>query len=303
MVLQFLLRLFEARLRLQGVRRRAFRCADGRVISYLEGGPPDAEKTLLLVHGLGSSNLNWLRVLGPLSRRHRVVAVDLPGFGQSPLPAELEPQTLRDHTAALLEYLRGPHFPRPVVLAGQSMGGWISVKVALAAPEHVEQLVLINSAGLYYEGIRELRALLTPTTREEVEALWGRLWYRVPAYYRLFWRESVAHMRSANVHGFMDRLAPEDFVNDDLRRLEVPVSLIWGRADRLFPPDTVDRILEAAPSTRVHWLAKTGHVAPVESPRAFAAALLAILRSDADTLPVPPARAHAEPAPAPTAPT
>jgi len=293
MALQFFLGLLEARLRLQGIRRRVFECRDGRRISFLEGGPPDAEKTLLLVHGLGSSNLNWIRVYKPLARRHRVIALDLPGFGKSPLPGELEFQTLRDHTASLIEFLESPHFPRPVVLAGQSMGGWISVKVALARPEHVEQLVLINSAGIYYEGIRELRALLTPTTREEVEALWGRIWYRIPAYYRPFWRESAAHMRTANVHKFMEKLEPEDFVNEDLKRLKVPVSVIWGRADRLFPADTVDRIVEAVPSTRVHWLAKTGHVPPIESPKAFARAMLSILAAGPDERPVPPAQAHA----------
>lgn len=292
MALRFLLRVLEARLRLQGVRRRAYRCGDGRVLSYLQAGPPEAEKTLLLVHGLGSSNLNWLRVIVPLAREHRVIAVDLPGFGKSPLPGELKYQTLRDHTGTLVDFLQSPHFPRPVVLAGQSMGGWIGVKVALTHPERVEHLVLINSAGLYYEGIRELRALLTPTTKDEVMALWGRIWYHVPAYYRPFWREAAAHMKIANVHEFMDRLEPEDFVNEDLKHLEVPVSVIWGRADKLFPADTVDEIVAAAPSTRVHWLARTGHVPPVESPRAFVAAMRAILRAEGPARPQPPARAR-----------
>ena len=140
MAQDFLLRLLESRLRLRGVRRRTHRCADGRVVSYLQAGPPEAEKTLVLVHGLGSSNLNWIRVIVPLARDHRVIAVDLPVFGKSPLPGELKYQTLRDHTNALIDFLHGPHFPRPVVLAGQSMGGWTVCGFASAHPERTSAL-------------------------------------------------------------------------------------------------------------------------------------------------------------------
>jgi pimeloyl-ACP methyl ester carboxylesterase len=102
-------------------------------------GPADT--VFLLLHGLGASHLSWVQVAEPLSGLGRVVAVDLPGFGESPAAgrgAGLMDQ--RRTVSKLIASLGGP-----VVLVGNSMGGGLGIIQAAVEPETVRGLVLTNS--------------------------------------------------------------------------------------------------------------------------------------------------------------
>jgi pimeloyl-ACP methyl ester carboxylesterase len=104
------------------------------------GGTGDV---LLLVHGLGGSHLNWLSVAPRLAERHRVYAVDLPGFGRSPLAGR------RSSIAANVDVLTrviASLSDGPIVLIGNSMGGLLSIAVAAMHPDLVSGLVLVDPA-------------------------------------------------------------------------------------------------------------------------------------------------------------
>jgi pimeloyl-ACP methyl ester carboxylesterase len=104
------------------------------------GGSGDV---LLLVHGLGGSHLNWLSVAPQLAERHRVYALDLPGFGRSPLAGR------RSTIAAnvdLLSRLIARLSDGPIALIGNSMGGLLSIGVAAMHPNLVSGLVLVDPA-------------------------------------------------------------------------------------------------------------------------------------------------------------
>jgi pimeloyl-ACP methyl ester carboxylesterase len=100
-------------------------------------------QVLLLVHGLGGSHLNWLSVAPQLAERYRVHALDLPGFGRSPLAGR------RSSIAANVDLL-GRLIARlsdgPIVLIGNSMGGLLSIGVAAMHPNLVSGLVLVDPA-------------------------------------------------------------------------------------------------------------------------------------------------------------
>jgi pimeloyl-ACP methyl ester carboxylesterase len=101
---------------------------------------------LVLLHGLGSSRRAWDPVIPLLARRFDVIAIDLPGFGDSaPLPAPDEPQpaALAGAVAGLLDDLgvTAPH------LAGNSLGGWVALELAAARP--AASLTLLSPAGLW----------------------------------------------------------------------------------------------------------------------------------------------------------
>jgi pimeloyl-ACP methyl ester carboxylesterase len=101
---------------------------------------------LVLLHGLGSSRQAWSPVLPALAKRFDVIAVDLPGFGQTaPLPActEPTPQALAFAVAVALDDL-GVHRPH---LAGNSLGGWVALELAKIRP--VRSVTLISPAGLW----------------------------------------------------------------------------------------------------------------------------------------------------------
>jgi len=100
-------------------------------------------EVMLLVHGLGGSHLNWLSVAPQLTERHHVYALDLPGFGRSPLAGR------RSSIAAnigLLTRLIARLSDGPVVLMGNSMGGLLSIGVAAMHPTLVRSLVLVDPA-------------------------------------------------------------------------------------------------------------------------------------------------------------
>jgi pimeloyl-ACP methyl ester carboxylesterase len=110
-------------------------------VAYREwDGPPEA--TFVLVHGLGASHLSWVQVGEPLSGLGRVLALDLPGFGSSPLAergAGLMDQ--RRTVSRFIEKLGGGR----IVLGGNSMGGAISIIQAAVEPSAVDAIVLTNS--------------------------------------------------------------------------------------------------------------------------------------------------------------
>ena len=108
------------------------------VADYGGDGP-----VMLLVHGLGGAHLNWMAVAPQLTAHHRVFALDLPGFGRSPLAGR------RSTIAANVDLLTRAITrlsPGPVVLVGNSMGGLLSLGVAAQHPTLVDALVLVDPA-------------------------------------------------------------------------------------------------------------------------------------------------------------
>lgn len=126
---------------------------DGPVTYADHGGPADAP-TLLLVHGLGASHLSWLSLADRLVATHRVVALDLVGFGHSePGPRRASVEHNRDLLARFVRQVVG----RPVTLVGNSMGGMITAMTAHAHPRLIESVVLVDPALPGALDVRSLR--------------------------------------------------------------------------------------------------------------------------------------------------
>lgn len=109
-----------------------------RFADYGGEGPP-----IVLVHGLGGLHLNWMRIAPELTKRGRVLALDLPGFGGSPPPPG--GVTMEALATTALRFLDAKA-PGPVTLFGNSLGGALSLLLAARAPERVARLVLISPA-------------------------------------------------------------------------------------------------------------------------------------------------------------
>ncbi len=120
----------------------------GTEVNYVEygQGPP-----VLLVHGLGGSWQNWLEQIPHLGRSHRVIAVDLPGFGNSPEPQwEISMPAYGRFLRDFCERLGLETCP----LIGSSMGGFIGTELAINEPDRVERLVLVSAAGVTWSRMR-----------------------------------------------------------------------------------------------------------------------------------------------------
>lgn len=232
-------------------------------IRVYEGGegPP-----LVLVHGFGDRAMGWRSVLMPLSGDFRVIAPDLAGHGES-APPPSEPLSLADTLESLRCVIEDRAPGEPVVLVGNSMGGWLSALYAIERPDRVARLVLVNSAGLRWP---LKRADLLPSTREgvqhELELLFGPAAPWLPDFVI---DDLIELHEGKGLQTLFDTMRSQDDLDDRLARLEVPTTIVWGTEDGLFPEELARRWHEAVPGSQLRWLSGCAHVPQVTCPGRF----------------------------------
>lgn len=250
-----------------------------------QGGPAP----LVLIHGVGNQAASWVKVAGDLSLSRRLILPDLAGHGQSG-PTE-GPIRMADLVAGLGAVLDAEKVGDDAVLVGNSMGGWVAMRYALANPGRVARLVLVDSSGIYGDlgGIT-----LLPKTREEAAALLraiGAEGEPIPAGFVL--DDLIEKIGEGATPRVVAGLVAEDFLEKDLARLETPADLLWGAEDKLLPLAYARRLEAMIPRARLTELPGVGHVPQQQNPSLFVAKLKEIL---AEGPPAP------RPAPEPAAP-
>jgi pimeloyl-ACP methyl ester carboxylesterase len=240
-------------------------------------GQPAQALPILLVHGIGDNALSWSIVMRLLARDHRVYAIDLPGYGLSGAPAGRRHATLGEMRDVLASFTREV-IGQPALVVGNSMGGWLAVKLAWAAPELTRAIVLIDAGGAPLEGraswepfgdliaVRDLK-----TSRMIFRQMFGAgplLYLGQRGLQELFQRQVVREF----VAGMVAATAVEDELlrPDDLRRLPAPAALIWGLADTFLPRGSLEFFRENLPGAPTLLLRRCGHLPQVERPRAVA---------------------------------
>jgi pimeloyl-ACP methyl ester carboxylesterase len=102
-----------------------------------EGSP------VVMVHGIASSSVTFERLVPLVEPFHRVYAIDLLGFGESPMPEDAE-YTIGEHTAALARTVRSLRLREPFVLVGHSLGALIATRYAATHPGKVSKVILVS---------------------------------------------------------------------------------------------------------------------------------------------------------------
>jgi len=250
-------------------------------------GPP-----LVFVHGLSGSWPNWLEQLPVFATDHRVIAMDLPGFGHSPMPAERI--TISAH-ARMLDGLLEALGVSAATLVGNSMGGFISAELAIAFPERVERLVLVSAAGISTHGRGDVERVVPSLRRVERVLAAYTAWMaarsdtvaRRPglrnATFGLVTRHPsrldaalvAEQLRGAGKPGFMQALQAnlEYPIRERLGEIACPTLIVWGDEDRLITVRDADVFEQLIPSSRKVIFENTGHMAMLERPAAFNALL------------------------------
>jgi pimeloyl-ACP methyl ester carboxylesterase len=271
---------------------------DGQPVNTIELGPErdvtheDTSQPLVFVHGLSGCWANWLEQLPALAAEHRVITLDLPGFGYSPMPAE---QISISGYARLLDRLLGELQIDAAAVIGNSMGGFIAAELAIAFPQRVERLVLISAAGISTTGhpgsmravpvFRRLETVLAASgawvaSKSETVARRARLREallnvvtRHPS--RLPAALAAEQLRGAGKPGFLQGLqAVLDYdIRERLPEIACPTLIVWGDGDRLIPVRDADVFAELIPDSRKVIFEDTGHMAMLERPAAFNALL------------------------------
>lgn len=220
---------------------------------------------LVLVHGLSGSSRWWDRNLDDLAAHHRVLAIDLVGFGRnrrlvgSPLPLSI------GETASLLaRWLRT--LDVPVHLVGHSMGGQAALEVAALAPERIRSLTLVASTGIpfRFQARPHLEAMLRPP----VELL------------RFGPRLAVDVLRAGpgSIALASARLLTKDS-SEAMAHVSAPTLLVWGDSDPLVPLRYAEEIRKKIPQAKLEILEGAGHVAMWDRAARFNEVVLAFLES------------------------
>jgi pimeloyl-ACP methyl ester carboxylesterase len=245
-------------------------------------GPP-----LVLLHGIGSRRRVWDPVVGALARERRVIAVDLPGFGDSP-QEDFEP-TPAGFATYLGRWFAAQGLDRPHV-AGNSMGGAIALELArrgvVASATGVSPAGFWNARELAFaqRSLRASRAIVRGL-RPAVPALSRAAVGRVVLFSQIYgrpWRLSPADA-VATIDAFLDAPAFEPALEafgpyrfgagDELRA--VPVTIAWGTRDALLIARQARRARRLLPRARHVALHGCGHVPFLDDPQTVAAVLLA----------------------------
>ncbi len=234
-------------------------------------GPSNGEPWVLL-HGLGSTALSWAPILRTLRRDCQIIAPELSALGGSLMPGD---NLTVSRAAAIVPELIGRLCgDRPVTLVGISLGGWIAVRSALAAPGLVDRLVLIDAGGYADQDWLEVERVMRVRSLADVGRLQAALFAAPPWWVRLAKGAFHARYTSPSVQTILAQTVPEEGFDDrDLARLEQPTAVIWGQHDGVFKVEVGRKMAAALPTSRLYVLPETGHIAHWEAPRAFLAAL------------------------------
>ena len=260
---------------------------NGHRLRYVRAGSGPA---VVLVHGFGSSLYTWKDVIPALAASHDVVALDLPGFGESDQPADLSFEDLPRAVLGLMDRLGIAR----AALVGNSMGGAAAALVAAESPDRVGALVLIDAAGFDLgpsERPRLVRFAMSPAAAVIARLPGKRL--VVEASLRQVFHDA-AHVTPERVAEYLTpALRPGTFpamqslgaslagraaaVSEALPRIGAPTLVLWGDDDRWIPIAHADRFVAAIPGARKVVVAACGHVPQEEKPEEVARLLLAFL--------------------------
>jgi len=265
---------------------------DGRRVRYAVGGsgPP-----LLLLHGIARSLEDWNDARVDLETRHTVYAIDLAGFGGSyPLAGTSDLPALG---RSVLAFLDAVDVREPVRIVGNSLGGAVALQAVALSPERFAALVLVDSAGFGSEVAAGLRALALPgvgrlllrpnrsLARRHVQGIFHDpaqvTEERIQLAYELASRVGSAEvlLEVGRSLGNLRGIRPEwrrDLL-DQVRKLDIPVLLLWGENDRVLPIAHLEAAHEAFPAASTHVFPATGHMPQMERPAEFSEVVIGFL--------------------------
>ena len=242
-------------------------------IHYYQGGPSDGE-TILMVHGFGASKVNWLRLARHFTQDYRVIALDLPGFGDSSKPyASYDVGTQVERLATFTQALQ----IKKLHLIGSSMGGHISALYAARYPEQILSLALLANAGIDSPQKSELierleRGEANPLivkTAQQFEQLLALIFVEVPSMPERL-RQALAQRSIANsAHNervfaqLVSRYIPLEPV---LPKIQAPTLLLWGAQDRVLHVSSIEVMQPLLQRPSVVIMQDCGHAPMLERP-------------------------------------
>lgn len=257
---------------------------DNLQINYYEGGPADAE-TIVMIHGFGANRDNWLRFARHFTERYHVIALDLPGFGESS-KADAN-YDVGSQTERLQAFLKALNIEK-AHLIGNSMGGHIAALYAARHPEQVLTLALLDNAGVtspkkseMFERIeRGEPNPLVVRKAEDFDKLMNFVFVSPPplpdSLKRHFAEQSMANQEHYDriFVQLRERYIP---LEPELPKISAPTLLLWGEQDRVLDVSSIEVMKPLLQKSSVVIMKDCGHAPMIERPEETAAHYQAFL--------------------------
>jgi pimeloyl-ACP methyl ester carboxylesterase len=257
----------------------------GAEVDYVEIGEGEP---ILFLHGISGCWQNWLENLPHFGRGRRAIAVDLPGFGASPMPSwDIDIPAYGRLVHDFCEKLG----VEGATVVGNSMGGFVAVEAVTTNPGRFSRLVLVSAAGILNTWNPEARATATayawkrfgplvadrgewivshPRSRQAVLGPFMRYPNRLRA--DLLWEQMNGGMRCPGFGDALRALIRHD-VRERLGAIQMPTMVVWGQSDRVIPMAAALSYHRRIPHSRLEIFERTGHVPQLERPARFNALL------------------------------
>lgn len=262
----------------------------GARLYYYAAGTRGSGNPVVFIHGFPTSGHLWSDVVPLMPPGHRLVVLDLLGYGRSdrPLARPVDAKAHGERVVALLDELRIER----ACLVGHGFGGGVAQSIAVRRAERVSHLCLVDSIGFDRWPIPRLRvsramlpmsplvptALLLSRLRSEVERGYGdrvRAARSIDLYLRPFAGPEGVQALAAHIKGLS---TSDREVQTRLLLLDIPTAVVWGRRDRVLPLDTGKMLNRQIPNATLDVIGDGHHFTPEETPRQVADSIAALLR-------------------------
>jgi len=247
----------------------------------------EGEPVFVLLHGFASSLYSWNEVMEEFSQHGTVIAYDRTGFGLSERPTSWEGQNPYEPEAQveLLVQLLDQYGVEKAILVGNSAGGALGMQAALAHPERILALILVDPAVYTGGGAPEwLKPLLgTPQMRRLGPLVTQQILKRGPELIKLAWH-NPALLSEEMLENYQKPFQVENWdkalweftlasqpnnLAERLDELKLPILVITGDDDRIVPTEQSIRLADELPDARLEVITEAGHVPHEEQPLAF----------------------------------
>lgn len=232
--------------------------------------------TLVVLNGLLGLNKHWFEVMHRLASSCRCTLIEPPLLSLSG-----EHCSVAGVVRIVIDALERTN-AAPAVLAGNSLGGHVAMRIALQRPELVKGLVLMGSSGLFERTFE--RNVMHAPTKAWLAGKIGDLFSdpaNVPpgmvdeAYAELGQRKGARALVK------LGKSAKNDHLGEEVPRLRLPTLLLWGKQDIVTPPEVAEEFRSLIPGSRLQWIDRCGHAPQIERPEEVALHLADFMRSEA----------------------
>jgi len=245
----------------------------GLKIRYLESGK-GANNHVIFIHGLGSAADRWMKIPERLSSNFHSMAIDLPGFGESDKPANLD-YTVDQFRELIVSFLKETFSPNDkTTVVGHSLGGYIASEIAIQNHDLVKQLVLVDSSGMLNQPTpilnEYLKAAMDPS-EENVKKVFEKMVAdpsRVPSQLVKGFIRRINLPNAKNA--FRLTLANSANTQIGLKRLAqisgIPTLVLWGSHDMVIPLEHSKIFTDNIDDSRLEIIDDAGHAPFAEKP-------------------------------------